>query len=526
MRFINLNIGENKMKKEFLVLILTLLISCQRSPAPSFAVSENYQPPSFTEDSRREKIKAALPELEEIFREHAESMHIPGLAWGIVVDDELVLSSATGTINLEKEIAASPSASFRIASMTKSFTAMAILKLRDEGKIMLGDPAANYLPALEGLQYPTSDSPIITIRHLLSMSAGFPEDNPWGDRQLDETVQMLTDLVEAGISFSNPPSHAYEYSNLGYALLGQVISVVSGKPYQEYISKNILLPLGMEHTYWDYDEAGPGKLALGYRWENESWSTEPMLHDGSFGAMGGMITSIEDFSKYVSFHLSAWPPRSTPDSGLVKRSSLREMHTPNIPKLHADGRDWNGEPCPGISGYGYGLRIDLNCKGIKTISHGGALPGYGSKYYLFPDYGVGLIAFGNLTYTGPLPIDKVSRLLFEELDIQARVLPASLILKQRKEQVARLVQEWDPQLEDEILAENFYLDWSREYRRKESSKMLEQAGAITAIGPIEPENQLRGKFIMHAENGNIEVHFTLTPESDPRVQSLELSFID
>jgi hypothetical protein len=105
------------------------------------------------------------------------------------------------------------------------------------------------------------------------------------------------------------------------------------------------------------------------------------------------------------------------------------MHTPNLPKLHADGRDWNGDACPGLSGYGYGLRIDLNCREITMISHGGALPGFGSKYYLFPDYGVGIMAFGNLTYTGPLPIDKVSKLLFETLDIQARVLPVSDILK-------------------------------------------------------------------------------------------------
>jgi CubicO group peptidase (beta-lactamase class C family) len=120
---------------------------------------------------------------------------------------------------------------------------------------------------------------------MLTMTLGLPEDNPWGDRQLDEPDQMLTELLEAGLSFSNPPSHSYEYSNVGYALLGQVVSRVSGTSFQKYITDNILLPLGMEHTVWDYDEVPQGKLAQGYRWENEKWSTEPMLHDGSFGAM-------------------------------------------------------------------------------------------------------------------------------------------------------------------------------------------------------------------------------------------------
>ena len=127
-----------------------------------------------------------------------------------------------------------------------------------------------------------------------------------------------------------------------------------------------------------------------------------MLHDGSFGAMGGLITSIEDFSKYVSFHLSAWPPRSEPDNRPAKRSTLREMHTPQYTGLYTDATDINGDPCAVVSGYGYGLVITKDCHEIKWISHGGALPGFGSNYIFFPDYGIGLMAFCNLTYTQAL----------------------------------------------------------------------------------------------------------------------------
>ena len=134
---------------------------------------------------------------------------------------------------------------FRIASMTKSFTAMAILKLRDEGKLSLDDAVSRHVPALANLPYPNKDSPEITIRHLLTHSEGFPEDNPWGDRQLAQSDATMRAWMSAGIPFSNAPGVAFEYSNYGFAILGQVVASASGRPYDEYVRDRILLPLGM-----------------------------------------------------------------------------------------------------------------------------------------------------------------------------------------------------------------------------------------------------------------------------------------
>lgn len=200
--------------------------------------------------------------------------------------------------------------------MTKSFTAMAIMKLRDEGKLSLSDPVSKYIPEMSTLEYLTQDSPTIDIENLLTMTAGFPEDNPWGDRQLHEPDQMLIDLIGEGVSFSNSFSYEFEYSNTGYALLGNIVSRVSGIPFQTYININILQPLRMEQTYWEYDSVPKEQLVIGYRWEDEKWKLEPMLHDGAYGAMGGLITSIEDFSKYVSFQLSACLPEVVEIMGL------------------------------------------------------------------------------------------------------------------------------------------------------------------------------------------------------------------
>ncbi len=510
---------------------LIVIISCNPQPSADQkaddifrSISDSYKPRVFVNDNRAEQIKEIAPEMHKLIEEHAKARNIPGIAYGIVVDNKLVVASATGLISLEKKLPATTKSCFRIASMTKSFTAMAIMKLRDEGRLSLGDPVANYIPEMADLEYLTSDAPAICIENLLTMSAGFPEDNPWGDRQLDEPDQMLIDLFDEGISFSSPTSYQFEYSNTGYALLGYIISRVSGKPYQDYIRETILQPLGMDHTYWEYDSVPEDHLAIGYRREDEQWKLEPMLHDGSYGAMGGLITTIEDFSKYVSFHLSAWPPRSGSDNGPVKRSTLREMHTPQYSSLYAGATDLNDNPCPIISGYGYGLGIAENCNGTKWISHGGALPGFGSSYVFFPDYGVGIMAFGNLTYTTPWPLTEIRKLLFETIDLQPRKLPVSDILLERQEQVSQLIQSWDTDLEAKILAENFYLDKSREHRMAEVKEVLDKAGAIESMEKIEPYNQLRGSFKLITEKGTLDIFFTLTPEKDPKVQYLNVSF--
>ncbi|MFZ1788561.1 MAG: serine hydrolase domain-containing protein [Saprospiraceae bacterium] len=513
-----------------LIIKITLMLSAQEMPVKtksnnsSHAFTESYKAPVFTNDDRIEKIKSKETEIQQMIEVHAKSNNIPGIAYGILVDGQLIISSATGLMNLEKNKAATRNSSFRIASMTKSFTAMAIMKLRDEGKLSLSDLASKYLPEMSKLKYLTKDAPIIDIENLLTMTAGFPEDNPWGDRQLDEPDQMLTKLIKDGISFSNASSFEFEYSNTGYAILGHIVSKVSGMPFQKYIDTNILKPLGMNHTYWEYDVVPKEQLVLGYRWEDEQWKLEPLLHDGSFGAMGGLITSIEDFSKYVSFHLSAWPPRNDEDSGPIKRSSLREMQTPQFPTLNANGKDINGNLCPSMGGYGFGLGTSTNCKGLIQVGHGGALPGFGSDYRFYPEYGIGIMAFCNLTYTSAYPRAKIVDMLFNTLDLKARQLPVSDILMERELEIMELIQDWNEDLGAKILAENFYLDKSRERRMKETKAVFAKAGKINSVESLIAENHLRGTYKLKTENGVVEVFFTLTPEATPKVQQLDISF--
>ena len=132
---------------------------------------------------------------------------MPGIAYGILIDGQLAHVGTSGVTDVVAKTPVTPDTVFRIASMTKSFTALAILKLRDEGKLSLEDPAERYVPELAGLAYPTADSPRITIRHLLSHAEGFPEDNPWGDRQLAATDDDMGQMMRRGIPFSTLAGH-------------------------------------------------------------------------------------------------------------------------------------------------------------------------------------------------------------------------------------------------------------------------------------------------------------------------------
>ncbi|MEX2088649.1 MAG: serine hydrolase domain-containing protein, partial [Bacteroidota bacterium] len=145
------------------------------------------EPARFVDSDRADKVKATAPVIERMFKEFADRQHLPGLSYGVMLDGKLLYTGGFGFSNLADKIPANTKSLFRIASMSKSFTALAILQLRDEGKLSLDDPASKYLPAMSKLTHLTTDAPAITIRHLLTHSAGFPEDNPWGDRQLADT---------------------------------------------------------------------------------------------------------------------------------------------------------------------------------------------------------------------------------------------------------------------------------------------------------------------------------------------------
>jgi CubicO group peptidase (beta-lactamase class C family) len=502
--------------------------------APTFKAP----PPHFADPDRRAKLEAAFPEIDRIFRDFTTAAHVPGAAWGVVIDGQLAHTGVTGYRDIASKSPVTPDSVFRIASMTKSFTAIAILKLRDEGKLSLDDPAEKYVPEMKALVYPTSDSPKITIRHLLSHAEGFPEDNPWGDQQLADTDEQLSAMIRRGIPFSNAPGVAYEYSNFGFGILGRVVANASGgsasapptAAYTKYVTENVLKPLGMTSTTLEPATVPADRLAHGYRWEDGRWKNEPLLANGSFGSMGGMLTTLSDLGKYVGAFLAAWPPRDGPETGPIRRSSLREMQqvwrpAPASVVRIAQSSTPGGSGGAGAiqlnaGGYAYGLRVSQTCQFPLVVAHSGGLPGFGSQMRWLPEYGVGIIAFGNLTYTGwgrtiDLAVDSLSR----TGHLQPRVVEPSPALTAARAAAASLVVNWDDGVADDLAAPNLFLDRDKAHRRSDLDELHAKLGACTAgAGFDRVENPLRGDWTMACERGTVRVAITLAPTMPPKVQ--------
>ena len=471
--------------------------------------------PHFTDPNRRARLEAAFPQVTAVFENFWRDRGTPGLVFGVVIDGELALVKGFGEQNRETRAPVTPYTVFRIASMTKSFTALAILQLRDEGKLSLEDPVAKWIPEFSTFDYPTRDTAPLRIRTLLTHGAGFPEDNPWGDRQLSTSDDTLTQWLKKGLPFSTPPDTAYEYSNYGFALLGRVVARCSGVPYPEYIARHILEPLQMHASTLEPESVPTAVRATGYGRNGNQYQVIPSLPHGAFGSMGGMLVSARDLGRYVAFHLSAWPPRDDPESGPVRRSSVREMQHPWRPSGFQAGR---------TSAYGYGLGVSQTCQFRRMVSHGGGLPGFGSYMMWLPDYGVGVFLMTNLTYTaGGAIAEQALDALRRTGALQPRELPPSPDLLAAREAIIRIWNGGDRRELERLAADNLLQDQSAADRMQQIERLQAEAGACRGAGPMKPDNLLRGGFRIPCEKAALDVYFTLAPTLPPKVQRLDFA---
>jgi CubicO group peptidase (beta-lactamase class C family) len=508
-----------------LAVVLCCAAALRAGEAPRRFESGAVPPARFADPERASKIKAALPEVDKAFRDHFERAKPPGLTWGVILDGALVHTGALGVLDVATRAPADASSVFRIASMTKSFTALAVLKLRDEGRLSLDDPAARHVPELALLPYPTRDSPEITIRHLLTHSEGFPEDNPWGDRQLAISDAVMSSWMRDGLPFSNAPGVAYEYSNYGFAILGQIVARVSGMRYRDYVDRQILQPLGMTATAWEAASVPAVHLAHGHRRQEDRLVEEELLADGAFGAMGGLFSSVNDLARYVALFLSAWPPRDDEETGPVRRASLREMQQAerfDAASASASRTSVDGSLELRVGGYGFGLRVSRPCRFGHAVSHSGGLPGFGSHMRWLPEHGVGIVGLSNVTYAAPTrAITEALEVMHRRGALAPRVPQPSAALLAARQDVDRLLSSWDDALADRIVADNLFLDRPRDKRRAETEALRTRHGSCRPEGPLRAENALRGQWTLSCERGRISVSVTLAPTAPPRVQYLE-----
>jgi CubicO group peptidase (beta-lactamase class C family) len=451
------------------------------------------------------------------FARWMEQNHIPGMVWGVVVDGNLVHVKAMGVQATGPGGAAvSTETGFRIASMSKAFTAFAILTLRDQGKLRLDDPAAKYIPELGSW---ASD---ITVADLLHHSAGFVTDDPWGDRQQPLPEAEFTRLLKAGVPRTAPRGTRYEYSNLGYAMLGRIVSNVSGMNFSRFVAREVFAPLGMKATTYENADVPAETRAIGYRWEDDRWHEEPTMAHGAFGAMGGITTTAPDYARWIAYLLAAWPG----DEQSGSRATIRAMqYGGGLPQLRSRPGTLRRE-CGLAAVYGAGLIAGQDCALGQVLYHGGGFPGYGSHMLLMPDAGVGVFALANRTYAGPSgPVWDAATRLAEAGLIKPRPLPISSALASSYEKVRQIWRQGAVTGQASgTFAMNFAMDRDPAHWATFLAQRKAEAGDCDDSAPPVATGALSGKFNWVCTNGSINGTLLLAPGYTPSVQSLVFDF--
>ena len=452
------------------------------------------------------------------FAKWMEENQVPGLVWGVVRDGRLVHVKAMGVQDLgNARRPVTADTGFRIASMSKAFTGYAILKLRDEGKLRLDDPAWKYIPEIKSW---ASD---ITVADLLHHTAGFVTDDPWGDRQQVMPEAEFTKLLKAGVPRTAPRGTRYEYSNMGFAMLGRIIANVSKKDYASYVRAQVFKPLGMTATTYENADVPAATRAIGYRWENDAWTEEPYMKHGAFGAMGGITTSANDYAKWIGFLLSGWPAT---EADAKFKSTIRAMqYGGGLPHRRTrPGKE--GANCRITGIYGAGLASSNDCVLGPVLFHGGGFPGYGSHMLLIPDAGVGVFALTNRTYAGPsAPVWDAATALMQSGYIGARTQRPSPLLADGYYAAKAIWADGSVAQHRSKLAMNVLLDRSVENWANVLSEVKAKSGDCDTSAPITPTGNLAGRFSWTCKSGQVNGTLLLAPAKNAQIQALDFTVV-
>lgn len=305
----------------------------------------------------------------------------PGVSIGVVYDQKLIWAKGFGYADLEKKTPATPDTIYRIASNSKLFTSIAILKLRDEGKLQLDNPVAKHLPWSK-IENKHPDAPVITIRHLLTHTSGLPQEAPfsyWTDFKFPTREQIVEKLPEQETIY--PSETKWKYSNLALTLAGEIVSAVSGQSYAEYIHKQILEPLEMASTSVIFPDEYKSRLATGYgrRMPDGRRQIMPFTDCKGITPAANMSSTVKDLARFVSWQFRL---RESGGTEIVKASTLKEMQ-----RVHWLHPDWK-------SGWGLGFMV-VHKEARDLVGHTGHVAGYQTYVSISPKEKVGVIALTN-----------------------------------------------------------------------------------------------------------------------------------
>ncbi|TQL41999.1 CubicO group peptidase (beta-lactamase class C family) [Homoserinimonas aerilata] len=460
----------------------------------------------------------ALETVDGVFRDQQAGGAAPSAVWGVFDRSGLVHTGAAG--RLEGGAIPDADTAYRIASCTKSFAAATVLALRDEGLLGLDDPVTRFVPELAGVTLPSADSPVPTVRMLLTMSAGFPTDDPWADRQEAMSGEEFAALLRAGVSFDSVPGTRFAYSNLGYALVGQVVEAVTGRGFREVVRERFLGPLGLTGTAFEREHFEEHRVAAGARVIDGRWEYLPMTGPGVFSPIGGLFSTVTDLARWAGWLASAFDADGADEPGSpLSRASRRELQQPH--RLIPPDMPHNvGHP----AGYGFGLFVDHYAKFGPVVSHSGGYPGFSAHMRWSAARGVGVVAFENATFSR-VPVTTTAAFdgLLGSLP-EPKELAVWPEVRDAQRAVTALLRSWNDADAQRLFTPNVGLDMPFAQRRAALAAAIDKVGGLvdgeTTDASSAAPSQL--SWFVPGTVGRLRVHIQLTPELPPRVQSLRV----
>ncbi len=345
-----------------------------------------------------DEFNRSWPDIVRLHRDLTNKAAIVGSGLAFVKDGQIAARSFQGYQDLESRRPIDDDTIYHWASVTKTFTGVAVMQLRDRKLLSLDDPVVNYVPELREVHNPFGDMSQVTIRHLMSHSGGFRAGTwPWGgDKSWHPFEPTRWEQIVAMLPYTDmlfEPGTKYSYSNPGIIFLGRIIESLSGDDYEVYITKNILMPLGMHRTFFD---RAPYHLRASrshsYHATDEGQAEAPFDFDtGITVSNGGLNAPLPDMAKYLAFLIGGREESRSLYDGVLARASLDEMFKPVIQAMDGEG------------GSGSDVWAGLSCfierhHGVELVGHSGDQNGFISHLYLHrPSRSGYLVSFNTLT---------------------------------------------------------------------------------------------------------------------------------
>ena len=405
--------------------------------------------PAVAQESPDSPVQAGITLLDTWIQTQMEYGGLPGLVIGIVHDQEPVWVKAYGHASLDPPVPMSDDSIFRIASHSKLFTAITVMRARDAGKLRLDDPVTGHLPWFD-IRNRHPEARPVTVRHLLTHTAGLPRESihpAWTDFEFPEVEALRETVSDQETTYATETK--WKYSNLGFTLAGMVAEAAAGDSFAALVTDGILKPLGMDST-----SVGPvpaeqrGRLATGYgrRMPEGPREVFPFVDARSFDPATGLSSTVPDMLRFLSWQMRVRDRRS---EEVLASNTLLEMQ-----RVHWLQSSWD-------SGWGLGFSV-RHTEDRDLIGHGGGYPGYRTQTQLSPEEKIGVVVFTNGGDGNP------GRYLDKAFEW---VAPALAAARAEKEKPAVWSSDWD-----------IYLGTYR--RRSGDTAVLRQENDLVILSPL------------------------------------------